>query len=404
VRDVPAVFVTAARLLARHWPALLCLGLLGAAMRSAAVYGAIRLSDAQAQLGQAMLILAPLGYLLPVVFMLRVCRRSLPALEQVEHLDVVAPVEQRELRLVDVAVSVLVPFLAVYTAYGLLDADIYRYRNIAAADIFLNLKAEGVGATAKRLGIYSLQVSLLFVAAAWALRWVTGRLERRLKIVWLAYVGALIELFYVVMLASQVVVIKVKGRAWIEDRVAYQWVQDAYDAVVDVLGPAAGAFKAVASLAEAVAGSLDAVIVVPVAWLAVAAVVLGYRLADQESPQEARASGFLASLASEAKERFAPLRDGLRLLASAGLAPMLLFSLGFVVVTGLPALVHDAARAVIGPRPHFTWVAISPFELSLGYALSLALTAPMLAAAVDWLVRRRRSARSPASPTTSASR
>ena len=126
-----------------------------------------------------------------------------------------------------------------------------------------------------------------------------------------------------------------------------------------------------------------------------AAVVLGYQLADQEDEERPRRGGLLSSLVADVKERFSPLVGGLRLLASAGLAPMLLFSLGFVVVTSLPALVHVAARAVIGPQTHDTWLAIDPFELALGYALSLALSAPMLAAAVDWLVRRRRASRSP---------
>ena len=402
MRDVLEVFGTAGRLLLRHWPALLALAFLGAAMRQAAVYGAIQLSDVQAQLGQLLLVLAPLGYLLPIIVMLRICRRSLPALGEVKHPEPDAPVERRELRLVDVAVSVLIPFLAVYTAYGLLDADIFRYRNIAAADVVFNEVDEGAGATARRLGIYSLQAALLIVLGAWLLRWVTGRLERKLRIVWLAYLGALLELVYVVQLASQIVVIKTRGVAWIEDRVAYHWVQGWYDAVVDFLGPVAGAFEVGVRFVEDVAGSLDTVVVVPVAWLTVAAVVLGHRLAereDEERPRRRRSSSLLA----EVKERFSPLVDGLRLLASAGLAPMLLFSIGFVVVTSLPALVRVAARAVIGPQTHNTWLAIGPFELALGYALSLALSAPMLAAAVDWLVRRRRASRSPvAGPRTPA--
>ncbi len=402
MRDVLEVFGTAGRLLLRHWPALLALAFLGAAMRQAAVYGAIQLSDVQAQLGQLLLVLAPLGYLLPIIVMLRICRRSLPALGEVKHPEPDAPVERRELRLVDVAVSVLIPFLAVYTAYGLLDADIFRYRNIAAADVVFNEVDEGAGATARRLGIYSLQAALLIVLGAWLLRWVTGRLERKLRIVWLAYLGALLELVYVVQLASQIVVIKTRGVAWIEDRVAYHWVQGWYDAVVDFLGPVAGAFEVGVRFVEDVAGSLDTVVVVPVAWLTVAAVVLGHRLAereDEERPRRRRSSSLLA----EVKERFSPLVDGLRLLASAGLAPMLLFSIGFVVVTSLPALVRVAARAVIGPQTHNTWLAIGPFELALGYALSLALSAPMLAAAVDWLVKRRRASRSPvAGPRTPA--
>ncbi len=403
MRDVSAVFVVAGRLLLRHWPAMLALGFLGAALRQAAVYGAIQLSDVQAQLGQLLLVLAPLGYLLPIIVMLRVCRRSLPALGEVEQLEPVAPVERRELRLVDVAVSVLVPFLAVYTAYGLLDADIFRYRNIAAADVVFNEVDEGAGATARRLGIYSLQIALLIVLGAWLLRWVTGRLERKLRLVWLAYLGALLELVYVVQLASQIVVIKVRGVAWIEDRVAYHWVQGWYDAVVDFLGPVAGAFEVSAQLVEDAVGSLDTVVIVPVAWLTVAAVVLGYQLAEQEDEERPRRGGLLSSLMADVKERFSPLVGGLRLLASAGLAPMLLFSVGFVVVTSLPALVHVASRAVIGPQTHNTWLAIGPFELALGYAVSLALSAPMLAAAVDWLVRRRRASRSPvAGPRTPA--
>jgi hypothetical protein len=152
-----------------------------------------------------------------------------------------------------------------------------------------------------------------------------------------------------------------------------------------------------------VAGSLDTVVVVPVAWLTVAAVVLGYRLAEQEDEERPRRGRLRSSLVAEVKERFSPLVGGLRLLASAGLAPMLLFSIGLVVVTSLPALVHVAARAVIGPQTNNTWFAIGPFELALGYALTLAFSAPMLAAAVDWLVRRRRASRSPvAGPRTPA--
>jgi len=311
-----------------------------------------------------------------------------------------APTEGRRLRLVDVAVSALVPFLAVYTAYGLLDADIYRFRNVAAADIFFSGSGGGVGTTAGRLGIYSLQVALLIVAGAWLARFLLGRAERRWHVSALAYVGALIELYYTVQLASQVVVIKVDGEAWIRERVAYHWLQDLYDAVVDLLGPVAGVFEGVATYVEDVAGSLDAVVLVPVAWLALAAVVLGFTLTEQD--EEVGRRSFLAALWADVKERFTALVDGVRLLGSAGLAPMLVFCLGFVTVTRLPALLHELVRAVVGPQPFQTWYAFGPYELAVGFALSLTLTAPLLAAAVDWLIRARAASRSPAQPTTVA--
>jgi hypothetical protein len=407
VRDVPAVFLTAGRLLVRHWPALLALSFLGAAVRLAAVYLAVQVSDVQTQLAQLLLLLAPLGYLLPMVAMLRICRSSLPTLAAVDEIVEEAPTERREVRLVDVAVSALVPFLAVYTAYGLLDADIFRFRNVAAADIlFKGLAGDPgkAGATASRLGIYSIQVALLIVAGAWLLRYALGRAERRWQLTALAYVGALVELYYTVQLASQVVVIKVEGAAWIEDRVAYRWWTDAYDWVVDALGPVAGAFKAVAGLVEDVVSSLDAVVLVPVAWLALAAVVLGFKLVEQDEPEGGGPQGLLRAIWADVKERFSALVDGVRLLGSAGLVPMLLFSLGFITITRLPALLHEGVRAVVGPQPFQTWYAFGPYELAAGFALSLALTAPLLAAAVDWLVRARAGRRSPASPTSATPR
>jgi hypothetical protein len=403
VRDVPVVFLTAARLLARHWPALLTLAFLGAALRSAALWGAVELSDVQGQLGQLLLILAPIGYLLPIVAMLAICRRSLPALQAADQLDAVAPTEHRQKRLVDVAVSVLVPFLAVYESYGLLAVDIERFRNLAAYDEFnrfslsedLDFDYQG------RLGIYPLQVALMIVAVAWVLRWSLGRVERKLHFAAIALVGALVEVYYTAQLAGQAVVVRPRSEAWLRDRVAVTWLESGYHRVTDLLGPLAGAIDLLVDGARAIAGSLDAVVVVPVAWLALGAVVLGYKLSDKgEVPEDE--PGLARSFLRDVRERWSALRDGLRLLLSAGLAPMLLFSLMFLVVVRVPALLADAVRGVIGPREYATTVAIGPYLTGIGFALSVMLTAPLLAAAVDWLVRTRTARRTEVAPTTPA--
>ena len=405
MRDVLTVFRTAGRLLLRHWPALLTLAFLGAAIRNGAVWAAIQLSDVQGQLGQLMLVLAPLGFLLPVVAMLSICRRSLPALQEADAQEEVAPTEGRQLRLLDVAVSVLVPFLAVYQSYGLLEQDLLRFRNAAAAAEFVenpSINPEDAE-RASRLGIYSVQVALLIVVGAWLLRWALGRVERTLKLTALAFAGAFVEVYYTAQLAGQFVVLKVKGVPWLEDRVAARWLQDAYDAVVDALGPMRDVFTTLAHGVEELAGSFDAVVVVPVGWLTVAAVVLGYKLVEHEAPTApTERPGLLRSFWIDLKERFSAMVEGVRLLATAGLAPMLVFSLALLVVTRLPATVHDVSRAIVGPRYFGTWVAIGPFEVAVGFALSMVLVAPMLAAAVDWLVRTRTARRSPAQTTTPA--
>lgn len=408
MRDVLGVFATAGRLLLRHWPALLALSLLGAAVRNGTVWAATRLSDVSGQLGQLVLVLAPLGFLIPMVAMLSVCRRSLPALQEADEVSDVAPTEGRQLRLVDVTVSLLVPFLAVYESLGLLEADLFRYRNSAAADDFIQAFGNGVldGTTASRLGIYPLQVALMIVAGAWLVRWALGRAERRLHLLGLAFVGAFVELYYTVQLASQLVVLRARGEPWLRDRVAAHWVEDAYDAVTDFLGPLGGAFQGLAHVVELALGSFDAVVVVPVGWLAFAAVVLGYRLVTQEPAPEGPAAtprrGLVRSFRADLKERFSALFEGLRLLLAAGLLPMLVFSLVLLLFLSVPALVHPALAVVVGPREFGTWLAINPFEIAAGFALSLMLTAPMLAAAIDWLVRTRAATRTQAAPTTPA--
>lgn len=408
VRDVPVVFATAGRLLLRHWPALLTLALAGSAIRFWAVRTAVEVSDWSGQVGLAILIVAPLAYLLPIVAMLSICRRSLPTLVEADATTEVATTERRQLRLVDVAVSVLVPFLAVYESYGLLSDDIARFRNAAAFDEYNTAIGRGfVGADTEvdfqdRLGIYPLQIAVMIVVIAWVLRWSLGRIERKLRFLALAFVGALFEVYYVSQLGAQFVVIRPRAKEWVSDRVAARWVLDAYDAVVDFLGPVAGAFQVGAGFVGDVLGSLDVIVVAPVAWLAVGAVVLGFKLADDEPAAAEQERGLVRSFVADVRERFGALINGFRLIAAAGLAPMLLFCLAFLVVLRLPVLVNHLVRAVVGPREWDTWLAILPGETAIGFALSMVLVAPLLAAGVDWLVRTRTARRSEEATTTPA--
>ena len=403
MREVLGVFTTAGRLFLRHWPALLTLAFLGAAARSGALWAAVAVSDVQGQLALFFLLLAPLGYLLPIIAMLAICRRTLPSLVRAEHLHEEAATEGRELRLVDLAVSVLVPFMVAYETYGLLNFDIERFRNLAAADEWDNIRFGPIDQDyADRLGIYPLQIALLIVVGAFVVRWVLGRFERRTHVLALAYAGAFVELYYVSQLAGQSIIIKQRGSQWLEDRRAVHWVQGWYDAVVDFLGPVAGAFRWLVGTAESVLGSLDEVVVVPIAWLTLGAVVLGYKaLSDEPADTEPRRGG-LRSLWADVKERWQPLVDGFRLLVTSGLGPMLLLCVFFLVVVRLPTLLLWGMREVIGPLPFGTSFAFGPERQSLGFALSLAVTAPVLAAASDWLIRRRRAARSQEAPTTPA--
>ena len=94
--------------------------------------------------------------------------------------------------------------------------------------------------------------------------------------------------------------------------------------------------------------------------------------------------------------------DGFRLLVTSGLGPMLVLCMFFLVVVRVPTLLLRATREVVGPVPFGTSFAFGPERLSVSFALSLAVAATVLAAASDWLIRRRRAARSREAATTPA--
>lgn len=407
VREIPGVVVTAARLVGRHWPALLALALVGVAVRGLVIWLAVPVSEKSPFIAQLLLILSPLGYLLPIIAMLHLFRESLPGIAALARAEgPQAVTEGRERRLVDVAVSVLVPFLAVYVSAGFLDRDRESVTNAIAGDDFNDRPLEAFGyqeqglTTDERIGTFGLQTVLVIVVVAWVLRWALGRFERRTTFLGLAFVGALVEVYWTTQAAGHVGEIESKARAWVTDRRAARAVADAYDSVIDRLGwlsrPAAAASDWVLGLF----GSLDAVVVVPIAWLTVGAVVLGHKLAPPP-PEPARAGGrwqrvppkarsLIGGVFNDLRERWSAFWGGLRLLAGAGLAPMLAFCLSFLLVLELPGLLAMVARLLWGPTEIDTWLAFSPIEGALTLAASMVVTAALLAAAVEWLVTAER--------------
>jgi hypothetical protein len=143
------------------------------------------------------------------------------------------------------------------------------------------------------------------------------------------------------------------------------------------------------------------VVIVPLAWLTVGAVVVGHQLNDA-SPQTSasavtptlgrRAWGVVRSLTTDVRERFTAFWNGLKLLASAGLAPMLAFCLAFLLVLKLELVIGFVLRHLIGPVDTTTWLAFSPMEGVLSQAVEMVLIAVLLAAALDWLLASKRPA------------
>ncbi|MFD2797207.1 hypothetical protein ACFS27_26855 [Promicromonospora vindobonensis] len=417
------ILVSAGRLFVAHWPALLTLGLLGVAVRNGAMWGAVELSQWNSFVAQLLLIISPLGYLMPVIGMLWVCRQSLPHLSAAPgqgagavgpapgtagpvpgmlpaHGAPMMPSERRERRLIDVALSVLVPFLLVYEVEGLMDADRDRFINEASADeLFNDLFTPGGLDWTSRLGVWSGWTLVGIVVVAFLLRWLLGRLEGKLRFLGFAVLGGCLEIYWTSQVAGQIEAIELGLWDVATDRqlvaAAVGTVGVAQEAVGET-GNEAVAFAAEGAVT--VFESLDVVLVAPLAWLAIGAVVLGHKLMEPPStehrwldrmtwlPSGLRA--VLESLTDDLRARFSALWNGVKMIVEGGLGPMLVFCLGYLVLMRVPQAVGWLVRAVTGPVETNTWLAFSTMEAAAGLALSLALAAALIAATVEVLVER----------------
>ena len=399
VRDIPAVLLSAAQLLRIYWAPFIVIACLGLAVRSGALWLAVEVSDHNAFIAQLILVIAPLGFLLAMIAMLYLTRGSLTNVAELSHREArQASTEKREMRLVDVAVSVLVPFLAVYVSYGLLKEDLYRFTNAAAYAEFNQFSLDGSTQVdfASRLAIYDWQVVLAIVAIAWVLRYALGKIESVTHFLWLAFLGALVEVYYTSQVAQKVDGIREAGVSWVESRRASRVVLDQYDTVVANLGPLASPVDTVTAWLFGLLGAIDAVVIVPLAWLTVGAVVLGHKLSPPETPARetnprweripAPVRRYGDGLISDLRGRWSAFWNGLRMMATAGLLPMLTFCLAFLLVIRIPWAVGQLLRLAIGPLETNTWLAIAPMEKAVGLAITMVLAAALLAAAIDWLL------------------
>ncbi|WP_315096313.1 hypothetical protein [uncultured Cellulomonas sp.] len=402
LRDLGSVVAQGARLWVRTWPLLLVIALLAVAGRHAAGWAAVNASTVNNTLGWAVLVLAPLSMVAGIVAMLHVLRRDLPALGAVGRTRAPDdPASGHERGLVDVLASVFVPFLALYASYGLLEEDRSRFLNTAVYREFVE-NGFSLGDDRPSGAFVDLATGwglVAVVVVAVVLRWLLGRWEGRSHRRALAFAGAYVEAFWLLAVAAFATQLLDGVWAWVENRRAVAIVLEWWLTVLDALGPVAGPVDAAVDAVAGVLGNLDDLVVIPLAWLTVGAVVYGHKLASppkreprlrppaawQRVPAPVRrwTTEAAAPVVGDVRGRFTALVDGLRRLAIAGLGPMLVFALAFLVATRLEEGILLLARAISGPQDVDTWLAFAPMVSSVATAVGLTVTMALLAAGVD---------------------
>lgn len=419
LRDGLVVVRDAGRLLWRHWPVLLVLYLLGMAGREFAIYLSVQGSGVNVWLGAAVLPFAPLSLMVAILLMLDAVAPSL------RH----GPVRQDKLTLL---AGALVPFLAVYSAQGYLRQDRQRFLFESITDEYSNdsyvFDPETIqGRTIA--DVDTLQVVIVILAVLLLRRvldW-SGLTKRNTPV---RLFAAWLEVAWLTWLASMLLAQVDTIRDWIEDRVFIDWILDAWDGFLDLIGPLAGAASWIADWVGSLLTDIDALVVVPLAWLTTGAVVYGGTLASRHLGLTATATAAASAVGSTVRGplgapvessvtwttdavtrtrervallpgpvrswlgsvwtsvfgRFSTLLGGLRTLAVGGVVPMILFCLAFLLSHYAETATAELIRWVIGPREAGQMVALSNYVDIASTSVSTLLQVALVAAAVDRLL------------------
>lgn len=279
------LLVVAAELWWSRLPALIGVFALGFGLHLLGLTASARLGSSHPVLATLVFVLAVLAKVAALVIMIWLCR----------------PPTDHESAL-DVAALAIGPFLAVYAVWGLVEDELY-------ALFSANIAVSGLGGPDDwSINLRWLRFYLLLAVVVWVLRQVVGHLSRARPIRPLLLLGVVLEGTWT--FASALALLAGLGRAidWFSSRAVWRGVVDSWYALLGVLPEIRLPFdltlpEAVAGITRWLAGTLLpglwSAVLLPMVWLALTAVVYGYRDLDAR----AVAAGSVWDLASRRADR-----------------------------------------------------------------------------------------------------
>lgn len=401
-----SVVLRAGTLIWRHWPALLVIFLVGAGARELSITLAVVASEVGGLLGYAVLTLAPLSMLSAIILMFRVLYQPPPAepepsREALTEREALAERVSRRVRwrreLASRAALVgasLIPFLAVYQSQGFLAEDRFRFTNEAAFHE-LHWGDQWLGGEFDRFRTempHETSLGLVILVVALALRQLMSRLKLPARSTAWSYVAAYLEVAWVLAVVDLLTRFTAQAEGWVESRnlsVAFAtWWTD----VIALTGPLAPTIQAIWDGTWALVGNVGALVIVPMAWLTVGAIVLRRTIArpDVAPPRFVRAAPawlrpVLSRLWKDLRQRFGGVLDGLRTIAGGGLVPMLIAFLVLFTVQRLQPLIMLGISELVGPVGRYAAPAVGVYLEMGARAVFLVAMVCLVAAATERL-------------------
>ncbi|MBX9244202.1 hypothetical protein ICW40_05200 [Actinotalea ferrariae] len=409
LREGASVLRDTGRLLAAHWPALVLLAVLVVLSRELLLDVAVVVSRSSGVVSTLVMAVVPFCQLLAVVGMLLVLRgRHAPTAatpDEAAPLDPAHPPSRRARlargvsALVVATAAVLVPFLLVYEHDGQLGQDLLAHGFALATD---TIALEGD--IDERLTDGTSVVVVATVAVALAARRLLTLLIRRTpaaregRRALLRLAAGYCEAVWVVLGFYVVADTLGSFAGWWSSRAAGVAVAEWWEGVAGTLPHlAAWVAVALAGLGLLVNAAVTG-LVIPLAWLNLAAVVYGVEATKVLHARDLAARRRLGAVVSrvgdertdralalltDPERRFGAVIGAAGLIARAGWRPVLVVCLVFLVTDNVGLLLWEAARVVVGPESLNAWVALAPWLDTVGTVASRVLTLALVAAAAN---------------------
>ena len=274
--DLVRVPWDALRLFCSYWPTLVTVCALGLAARQGLLWVAVLSTHLHPTAGALILPLAPIAMMVAIVVMLHTLRPSLGGLGVIGQEE--EPTHRR-------VIMVLLPFLAVYATQGFLTED----RRAFFYEIAYNelLAGEAFKPNLERLSVATGWIAVALVAVALIVRKLLIGFELTGKNAFWGSVAVYVEVLWMMLAAGILAGLVSDATAWAESRRAWSWWVQARDLAHSYTGPVGDAAQAFSQAVDKVFSAAGSLIVVPVAWLSIGALVYGTKLAEEARPQRA---------------------------------------------------------------------------------------------------------------------
>lgn len=364
------------RLVWARWPMLLAWYLAGMIGRFAAIELAGYVGAYSAVAGTLLLPLAVLCRLISYTAMFLVLRDSMPHLSTLAPLPSDARLRRREF--VSAVAGAILPFFAFYTALGYQREDAQEYY-VRVHEIDISLRMTALVEDRDQLGDGALgalnlgPVTIAIIALAYALRWLLKRYQDRLPRA-LSFFGVYLEAIWVWLSVTLIAGYLGTFRAWIEERQASQWLDQARENAMSLVQPLAW----VADAVNWVLGAAGGVMLIPVAWLTVAGVIYGRAIAvepaavrgnlldrarEQVGAMPERAQRRISDVWSDFTARFQPVWSAFMLMWRAGPALFGTFVFVYAVLELASPWLEIWVFRAFGPHEPAFWAIV---EVGLG--------------------------------------